>query len=209
VLKRCVKKDLKKKRKKKQQTYLTFPASPTHPFSAAHLLFSFSAAGPPFSPAAHLSRPTFPSLSCSLTGGSHLQGISYLPPPPPAPHRPTAPPPPRLPAPLPLPPPSCAAMRNAPAPPPLPLPFPKPTLHRLHHHQWRLHRNAAAHRHNRAPSPPHYPIKGSPQAPLQPAPLLLASPLVQRRHRRSTARPPEPPPRSPLPALLPPFRDPR
>jgi hypothetical protein len=51
VLKRCVKKDLKKKEKeKKQQTYLTFPASPTHPFSAAHLFFLFP-------PPAHLSLP--------------------------------------------------------------------------------------------------------------------------------------------------------
>jgi hypothetical protein len=65
-----------------------------------------------------------------------------------------------------------------------------------------------AHHLNRAPSAPLYPIKGSPQAPLHPAPLLLLSPLVQRRRHRSAARPPEPLPRSPLPALFPSIRAP-
>jgi hypothetical protein len=63
--------------------------------------------------------------------------------------------------------------------------------------------------HLRRPSSPLYPIKGSPRAPLHPAPLLLPSPIVQCRRRRSTARPPELPPRSPSPVPLPPFRDPR
>jgi hypothetical protein len=121
---------------------------------------------------------------------------------------PIASPPPRLPRPFPLPSTELRVNAQCPAHEP-PRPSPPATPHRAPPPFM-----AAA----SVPAPPlpcHpllfplYPIKGSPRAPLHPAPLLLPSPLVQRRRRQSTVHPPEPPPRSPLPTLLPPFRVPR